>query len=60
MNNMGGIRSEPLNTLAKEIWHWCMSREIWLSAQDVPGDLNVEADSASRPFAEELEWSTGN
>ena len=40
INNMGGIRSEPLNTLAKEIWHWCMSREIWLSAQYVPGDSN--------------------
>ena len=57
INNMGGIRSEPLNTLAKEIWHWCMSREIWLSADYVPGDLNVEADSASRLFAEDLEWS---
>ena len=34
-----------------------MSREIWLSAQYVPGDLNVEADSASRLFAEDLEWS---
>ncbi|KAK2551172.1 hypothetical protein P5673_027932 [Acropora cervicornis] len=54
---MGGIRSEPLNTLAKQIWHWCMSREIWLSAQYVPGDLNAEADSASRLFSEDLEWS---
>ena len=41
INNMGGIRSEPLNTLAKKIWHWCMSREIWLSAQYVPGDLKA-------------------
>ena len=57
INNMGGIRSEPLNTLAKKIWHWCMSREIWLSAQYVPGDLNAEADSASRLFSEDLEWS---
>ena len=57
INNMGGIRSEPLNTLAKQIWHWCMSREIWLSAQYVPGDLNAEADSASRLFSEDLEWS---
>ena len=57
INNMGGIRAEPLNTLAKKIWHWCMSREIWLSAQYVPGDLNAEADSASRLFSEDLEWS---
>ena len=28
INNMGRIRSEPLNTLAKEIWQWCRSREI--------------------------------
>ena len=57
INNMGGIRSEPLNTLTKKIWHWCMSREIWLSAQYVPGDLNAVADSASRLFSEDLEWS---
>ena len=57
INYMGGIGSEPLNTLAKEIWQWYMSRESWLSAQYVPGDLNVEADSASRLFAEDLEWS---
>ena len=57
INNIGGIRSEPLNTLAKKIWHWCMSREIWLSAQYVPGDLNAEADFASRLFFEDLEWS---
>ncbi|XP_067023025.1 uncharacterized protein [Acropora muricata] len=54
---MGGIRSEPLNTLAKKIWHWCMSRKIWLSAQYVPGDLNAEADSALRLFSEDLDWS---
>ena len=46
INNMGGIRSEPLNILAKKLWHWCMSREIWLSAQYIPGDLNAEADYA--------------
>ena len=28
INNMGRIRSEPLNTLGKEIWQWCRSREI--------------------------------
>ena len=32
-------------------------REIWQSAQYVPGDLNAEADSASRLFSEDLEWS---
>ena len=54
---MEGISSESLNILAKEIWKLCTSREIWLSGQYVPGDLNVEAHSPSRCFAEELEWS---
>ena len=51
------VESEHLNILVKEIWQWCMSKEIWLSAQYVPGDLNFKADSASRLFAEDLEWS---
>ena len=34
-----------------------MPREFWLSAQYVQGDLNAEADSASRLFFEDLEWS---
>ena len=54
INNIGGMRSEPLNTLSKEIWQWCMTREIWLSAQYVPGVSNVEADSASRFFLRTL------
>ena len=37
INNMGGIKSEKCNELAKAIWHWCIEKNIWLSATHVPG-----------------------
>lgn len=55
LNHMGGIRSEQCNGLAKDIWIWCMNRNIWLSASHVPGSKN-EADFESRNFKENVEW----
>lgn len=55
LSHMGGIRSEQCNTLAKEIWIWCMNRNIWLSATHVPGSEN-DADFESRNFNENVEW----
>ena len=55
LSHMGGIRSEQCNRLAKDIWIWCMNRNIWLSATHVPGSEN-DADSESRKFNENVEW----
>jgi ribonuclease HI len=30
INNMGGIKSEDLNSLSKDIWNWCCDKNIWL------------------------------
>ena len=49
INAMGGIKSSLCNTLAKQIWLWCLERNIWISAAHVPGILN-EADILSRKF----------
>ena len=57
INNMGGIRSPFLNELAVSIWEWCIFRNIFLSAQHIPGKSNCVADSLSRQFASNLEWS---
>ena len=32
INNIGGSKSPQLNSLAKEIWNWCIKRGIWVSA----------------------------
>jgi hypothetical protein len=56
INNMGGTRSLTCNTLAKELWQWCIDRTIWLSASYLPGKLNVTADQRSRKFQDQTEW----
>ena len=43
INNMGGSKSPLLNTLAKEIWNWCIERDIWVSAVHIAGKLNTSA-----------------
>ena len=57
INNMGGIRSPSLDELAVSIWGWCSFRNILLSTQHIPGKSNREADSLSRQFVSNLEWS---
>ncbi|KAJ8036645.1 hypothetical protein HOLleu_20684 [Holothuria leucospilota] len=55
-NNMGGIKSVACDDLAKELWSWCINRQIWVSAAHLPGDKNVIADRKSRLFRDETEW----
>lgn len=54
-HNMGG-RNTYLNDLTREIWQWCMKRNIWLSACRLPGKVNVEADRLSRKLNDDMEW----
>ena len=54
---MGGSKSPLLNTLAKEIWNWCIERDIWVSAVHIAGELNTSADNKSRNFSDKHEWS---
>ncbi|CAG2216852.1 unnamed protein product [Mytilus edulis] len=55
IDKMGG-RIQSLNTLTREIWQWCIHRNIWLSACHLPGKTNVEADKLSRSNNTDLEW----
>ena len=48
VNNKGGTHSPYLLALTLELWHWCLERDIMISAQHVPGKLNTIADSESR------------
>jgi len=56
IQKMGGTKSLQCNSLAKHIWDWCISRDIWLIADHLPGKLNVVADRSSRQFDDETEW----
>ena len=49
INDMGGMCSLPLDCLAKDIWNWCLERNIVLTAVHIAGVSNA-ADFYSRNF----------
>ncbi|XP_068703769.1 uncharacterized protein [Montipora foliosa] len=51
INNMGGVRSPLLDSLSKSIWEWCKLRDIFISAQHIPGKVNNQADTLSREIS---------
>lgn len=55
INDMGGISSEGMDLLAKSIWEWCLTRDIYISAVYIPGIDNT-ADFYSRNFSDSTEW----
>ena len=57
INAMGGVKSENCHDMALQIWEWCISKQIWLSARHIPGSHNIQADTASRKFKDSVEWS---
>ena len=56
INKFGG-RVHKLDSIAREIWFWCIERRIHLSAAHVPGVENCEADEESRTINDDTEWS---
>ncbi|XP_060587405.1 uncharacterized protein LOC132742914 [Ruditapes philippinarum] len=56
INNMGGIRSDSCNKVSRDIWEYCMSKNIWLTCAHIPG-LQNEADLPSRQFKDNIEWA---
>ena len=40
INNMGGVRSPLLDSLSTSIWEWCKLRDIFITAQHIPGKAN--------------------
>ena len=59
INKYGG-RIASLNAIARDIWLWCIQRNITLSACHVCGTDNNIADKLSRTGNEDLEWSLSN
>ena len=50
------IKSKERDQLAFQIWEWCITRHIWLSAVHIAGRLNTGADEKSRVFSDNHEW----
>ena len=56
INRMGTSHSIVCNVIGKNIWEWCVNRNIWVSAAHIPGKCNSIADSESRKGHREFEW----
>ena len=51
LNSIGGTRFIECNSAAKDIWQFCIEREIWIFAALIPaGKNNTQADRESRVF----------
>ena len=48
INHKGGTTSPQLCKLAITMWTWCISQNITLTAEHLPGHLNVTVDQESR------------
>ena len=56
INHFGGTHSWQMNHLATQIWKWCIERQIFLTAEHLPGVLNQEADEESRTIRDRRNW----
>ena len=56
LNRRGGTTFPSLSYLAKETWQWCMSWNISLVANHLPGYLNTVADTESRMIRDRWDW----
>lgn len=56
VNRMGGTHSIRLYKVAREIWQWCETRNLTISASYIPSKENIEADYLSRVHNVDTEW----
>ena len=56
INKMGGTHSQFLSNLAVQLWEWRLQNNLQISAQHLPGHLNVRADQESRMLLDSSDW----
>lgn len=56
INKMGGTQCVLLNEIARQLWHWCEDRRLWVFAAYIKSIDNSEADAESRRLKTELEF----
>ena len=57
INNQGGTVSKELIALTKDLWMWCLERNIHIQAQHLPGVMNQVADRESRTMRDKSDWN---
>ena len=56
VNHKGGTTFQKLCKLAITMWTWCTSRNITLTAEHLPGNLNVMTDQESQLVRDRCNW----
>ena len=56
INNQGGTISKDLIVLTRDLWMWCLERNIHIQAQYLPGVMNQVADMESRSMKDRSDW----
>lgn len=56
INKLGGTKSIQLNKLALQMWEWCVERNVWVTAEHIPGVDNCLADWESRFHTDYSSW----
>lgn len=56
INRLGGPVSPQATEITKQLWLWCLERNISLRAQYLPGKDNVRADRESRVLRDRSDW----
>ena len=56
INHQGGTVSPMATEIAKDLWMWCLERDITIKAQYLLGVENVRADSESRVMQDRSDW----
>ena len=57
INQFGTCHSKEINSIARQIWEWCISHSIWITVSHIPGKENTIADRDSRKQTRETEWA---
>ena len=57
INKFGGCRNASLNHLSRQSWLWCIDNKVSINAVHIPGLYNQIADTMSRKFSDNIEWS---
>lgn len=56
INKMGGTRSQTMIEITKELWNFCLEKQITLTAEYLPGRNNQVADRESRDYRDRSNW----
>ncbi|CAG8844937.1 43422_t:CDS:2, partial [Gigaspora margarita] len=56
LNYQGSTAFQELSLLAEDIWNLCLNKKIRITAQHLPGKLNLQVDQASRYRPVQQDW----